>query len=246
MDIYPAIDIRNGRAVRLSRGEADAETVYHPDPVALAERFVWQGARWIHLVDLDQAFGDGDNLRIIERLVTRVGSHVQVQLGGGFRRIEDIRRGLDQPVARLVLGTAAVETPELVAQAVEVGGSARIAVSLDTRDGLVTHHGWTETSTQSARDVGQRVAAHGVRTLIYTDVARDGMLSGADVPGAADLQRHSGCRVLLSGGIAGIEDIQEGARQGLAGVIVGRALYEHRFTLSEALAASSPAASRPV
>lgn len=239
MDVFPAIDIRNGRVVRLARGEPSAETAYHPDPVAMAERFVWQGARWIHLVDLDRAFGDGENTALVDRIVTRVGSHIQIQLGGGLRTREDIERVRHCDVTRLVLGTAAVETPELVGEAVRSLGPARIAVALDVRDGKVALRGWTSTSTLSAVDVIRRMHTEGVQTVVYTDIARDGMLTGADVEGAVALQRE-GVSVVLSGGVASTDDIRRAAAAGLLGVILGRALYEDRFTLREAVGASSP------
>lgn len=238
MDIYPAIDIRNGKAVRLSGGDASMETIYHPDPVALAERFVWQGARWIHIVDLDRAFGDGDNMALVDRIVARVGSHVQLQIGGGFRTADQIRRGLDTMVTRLVLGTAAIERPGLVEEAVATGGAARVAVALDTREGRVAHHGWTETSGERAVDVARRVVGQGVRSIIYTDIGRDGMLSGPDLEGARALQ-ESGAMVILSGGVSSLDDVRRIAGTTLAGVIIGRALYENRVTLPDALAVAA-------
>ncbi len=245
MDIFPAIDIRNGRVVRLSRGEPDAETVYHSDPVALAERFVWQGARWIHVVDLDRAFGDGENIDVIDRIITRVGSHVRIQVGGGLRTLAHIATALDSMAARLVLGTAAVEQPALLAEAVRLAGAARLAVALDTRDGKVAHHGWTATSQLDAGDLTRRVAALGIRTVVYTDIGRDGMLGGPDCEGAVSVQQH-GVEVIISGGVGSLDDIRRAKKHRLAGIIVGRALYEERVSLPEALeVASAPVGMDP-
>jgi phosphoribosylformimino-5-aminoimidazole carboxamide ribotide isomerase len=241
VDLFPSIDIRSGRVVRLSQGEATRQTVYGDDPVAVAERFVQQGASWIHVVDLDRALGTGDNLSAVAQIANRVGSRVRLQLGGGFRTLELVRAGLDLGVARVVIGTAAAEDPNFVASAVSVTGSERLAVGIDARGGKVALRGWTETSTESAEELARRVVADGIGTVIYTDIGRDGMLGGPDLAGAAALLA-TGARVIVSGGVASVEDIRAALASGLAGVIVGRALYEGRLTLSEALAACQPAA----
>jgi phosphoribosylformimino-5-aminoimidazole carboxamide ribotide isomerase len=241
LDLFPSIDIRSGRVVRLSQGEATRQTVYGDDPVAVAERFVQQGASWIHVVDLDRALGTGDNLSAVAQIANRVGSRVRLQLGGGFRTLELVRAGLDLGVARVVIGTAAAEDPNFVASAVSVTGSERLAVGIDTREGKVALRGWTETSTEGAEELARRVVADGIDTVIYTDIGRDGMLGGPDLAGAAALLA-TGARVIVSGGVASVEDIRAALASGLAGVIVGRALYEGRLTLSEALAACQPAA----
>jgi phosphoribosylformimino-5-aminoimidazole carboxamide ribotide isomerase len=241
VDLFPSIDIRSGRVVRLSQGEATRQTVYGDDPVAVAERFVQQGASWIHVVDLDRALGTGDNLSAVAQIANRVGSRVRLQLGGGFRTLELVRAGLDLGVARVVIGTAAAEDPNFVASAVSVTGSERLAVGIDARGGKVALRGWTETSTESAEELARRVVADGIGTVIYTDIGRDGMLGGPDLAGAAALLA-TGARVIVSGGVASVEDIRGALASGLAGVIVGRALYEGRLTLSEALAACQPAA----
>jgi phosphoribosylformimino-5-aminoimidazole carboxamide ribotide isomerase len=241
VDLFPSIDIRSGRVVRLSQGEATRQTVYGDDPVAVAERFVQQGASWIHVVDLDRALGTGDNLSAVAQIANRVGSRVRLQLGGGFRTLELVRAGLDLAVARVVIGTAAAEDPNFVASAVSVTGSERLAVGIDARGGKVALRGWTETSTESAEELARRVVADGIGTVIYTDIGRDGMLGGPDLAGAAALLA-TGARVIVSGGVASVEDIRAALASGLAGVIVGRALYEGRLTLSEALAACQPAA----
>jgi phosphoribosylformimino-5-aminoimidazole carboxamide ribotide isomerase len=241
VDLFPSIDIRSGRVVRLSQGEATRQTVYGDDPVAVAERFVQQGASWIHVVDLDRALGTGDNLPAVAQIANRVGSRVRLQLGGGFRTLELVRAGLDLGVARVVIGTAAAVDPSFVASAVRATDSERLAVGIDTRGGRVALRGWTETSTERAEELARRVVADGIDTVIYTDIGRDGMLGGPDLAGAAALLA-TGARVIVSGGVASAGDIRGALASGLAGVIVGRALYEGRLTLSEALTACHPAA----
>ncbi|HET7468260.1 MAG TPA: HisA/HisF-related TIM barrel protein, partial [Gemmatimonadales bacterium] len=175
MDLYPAIDFRHGRVVRLSQGEATRQTVYGDDPVAVAERFAEQGAEWIHVVDLDRAFGEGENLALVRRIVARAGWRAKVQLGGGLRSADLVKAGLEQGVSRVVLGTAAALDAPLVPAVLAAEGAERIAVGIDARDGQVAIRGWTETSNLTADALARRVVADGARTIIYTDVARDGM-----------------------------------------------------------------------
>ena len=243
MDLFPAIDIRHGRVVRLSQGEATRQTIYGDDPVAVAERFVEQGATWIHLVDLDRAFGDGENLSLVRRIVARLGRESRVQLGGGLRTVERVREGLEQGVRRVVIGTAAAIDPSVVPAAVAAVGTERIAVGIDARDGRVAIRGWTETVPLAAETLARRVVGEGVRTIVYTDVARDGMLTGPDLAGARRLQA-AGAGVIASGGVAGLDDIRAVREAGLAGAIVGRALYEGRLDLVEALEAAAGASPR--
>jgi phosphoribosylformimino-5-aminoimidazole carboxamide ribotide isomerase len=241
LDLLPAIDIRSGRVVRLSQGEATRQTVYGTDPAAVAEGFAEQGARWIHVVDLDRAFGEGDNEESVRRLLERVRGRVRIQLGGGFRSLDRVRRGIELGVDRVVIGTAAAMDPGfLPAVAAEVPAE-RLAVGVDTRDGRVAVRGWTETSTLTTTELASRALGSGISTLIHTDVARDGMLEGPDIPGAQALQRQ-GARVIASGGVSSLDDLRRIAAAGLAGAIVGRALYEGRFDLPGALEA---AGSRP-
>jgi phosphoribosylformimino-5-aminoimidazole carboxamide ribotide isomerase len=238
VDLFPAIDIRHGRVVRLSQGEATRQTVYGNDPVAVAERFAEQGAEWIHVVDLDRAFGEGDNLAVVQRIVARAGSRVRVQLGGGLRSLDRVRAGLEQGVSRVVIGTAAAVDPAMVPVLLAAEGAERIVVGIDARDGQVAIRGWTETSSLAAESLARRVTGEGARTIIYTDVARDGMLAGPDLAGARRLQR-TGAAVIASGGVAGAADIRAARENGLAGIIVGRALYEGLLSLAEALDAAA-------
>jgi phosphoribosylformimino-5-aminoimidazole carboxamide ribotide isomerase len=243
VDLFPAIDVRHGRVVRLSQGEATRQTVYGDDPVVVAERYAEAGAAWIHLVDLDRAFGDGENLALVGRLVARVGTRLRVQLGGGLRTVDLVRAGLEQGVHRVVIGTAAAIDPAVVPAALAAVGAERIVVGIDAREGRVAIRGWTEVADLTAETLARRVAGEGVRTVVYTDVARDGMLTGPDLDGARRLQAV-GVGVIASGGVAGAADIRAAREAGLAGAIVGRALYEGRLTLAEALQAARAARSR--
>jgi phosphoribosylformimino-5-aminoimidazole carboxamide ribotide isomerase len=243
VELFPAIDIRDGRVVRLSQGEATRQTVYGDDPAALAASFVAAGARWIHVVDLDRAFGTGDNEAALRRLVERVGAKVRIQAGGGFRSPELVRHGLDLGVARVVVGTAAATEPEFLRVVADAVPAERVAVGVDARQGMVAVRGWTELSTLTATALARRALDAGFRTLIYTDVARDGMLEGPDLDGALRLQAE-GASVIASGGVSSLADLRRAAEVGLAGAIVGRALYEARFDLSAALETVAAARAR--
>jgi phosphoribosylformimino-5-aminoimidazole carboxamide ribotide isomerase len=238
VDLLPAIDIRSGRVVRLTQGEPTRQTVYGDDPVAVAEHFVEQGASWIHIVDLDRAFGSGDNLETISRIAQRLASRVQLQLGGGFRSLNLLQAGLALGVARIVIGTAAATDSAFVHAAVTTAGPRRLALGIDARKGYVALRGWTETTSRRAEDLALEGMGEGIETVVYTDIGRDGMLSGLDLAGAVALQ-GLGARVIASGGVATAEDIRSACQAGLAGVIVGRALYEGRINLSEGLAAAT-------
>jgi phosphoribosylformimino-5-aminoimidazole carboxamide ribotide isomerase len=241
VDLFPAIDIRRGRVVRLSQGETRRQTVYGSDPCAVAEQFADQGAHWIHLVDLDRALGEGDNDDSVGRILERVRGRVRIQVGGGFRELDRVKRGIELGIDRVVIGTAAAtEAGFLTAVAAEVPAQ-RVAIGVDARDGWVAVRGWTETSTLRSIELASRALASGISTLIYTDVARDGMLQGPDIAGALELQAQGG-RVIASGGVSSLDDLRRIADAGLAGAIVGRALYEGRFDLPQALEA---AGSRP-
>lgn len=235
MTLYPAIDLRHGRVVRLSQGDDARATSYGDDPVAVAEEFADAGATWVHVVDLDRAFGDGDHVATVREIAKRLGGRVRVQTGGGLRTLDNVRAALDGGASRVVIGTAAVTDPTLVPAAVRAAGSAAIAVGLDARDGLVALKGWVETSAVTVDEVARRVHGDGARTVVYTDIARDGMLTGPDLDGARRLAAI-GLDVIASGGVATLEHLRAVAAAGLAGAIVGRALYEKRFTLGEALA----------
>jgi phosphoribosylformimino-5-aminoimidazole carboxamide ribotide isomerase len=237
LDLYPAIDIRSGRVVRLIQGEATRQTVYGDDPAGVAEEFVARGARWIHVVDLDRALGAGDNDAAVGVLLSRVEGRARVRLGGGIRSLDRLRQVLELGVARAVIGTAAAIDPGFVPAALTLAPAERLAVGIDARDGMVAIRGWTLTSTVRAEHLAERVAREGIATLIYTDVTRDGMLAGPDLDGALALQR-AGTRVIASGGVSSSADVRAACDAGLAGLVVGRALYEQRLTLADALAAA--------
>lgn len=237
--LLPAIDLRRGRCVRLERGDADRETVYESDPFRVAEDFARRGAEWLHVVDLDAAFGEGSNRALIGEIAARYG--LCVQTGGGLRSEADLEEVLETAVERVVIGTAAIERPELVSWAIERWGADRVAVGLDARGHRPAVRGWREESDGDLFEIGASLATAGVRTLIYTDIERDGMFAGPNLPLSAELAERTGADVIVSGGIGSIEDIDaiaEAARRhrGIVGAIVGKALYERRFQVEEALA----------
>ncbi|HEX6751326.1 MAG TPA: 1-(5-phosphoribosyl)-5-[(5-phosphoribosylamino)methylideneamino]imidazole-4-carboxamide isomerase [Longimicrobium sp.] len=236
--LYPAIDLRRGRCVRLEKGEASRETVYGDDPLAVARSFADAGAEWIHVVDLDAAFGDGSNRALIRRIVSE--TPLKVQTGGGLRTEEDLAEVLDAGAARAVIGTAAIENPELVRRAVERWGADRIAVGLDARGRRPAARGWTEESGTDLFDLAGKMVELGARTIVHTDIERDGMLGGPNLELSAALAAESGAEVIVSGGMSGMEDVDAVAaaareRGGIGGAIVGKAIYEGRIDLAEAL-----------
>lgn len=237
MIIYPAIDIRGGKVVRLKEGDPARQTVFGDDPVTAARLWIDQGAAWIHMVNLDGAFAEAnDNGAILEQ-VARLG--VRVQFGGGLRALPDVERALDQGAQRVVLGTAAVQQPELVARAVERWGTERVCVALDARDGKIATHGWQQVAEVTPVELGKRMAGLGVRHALYTDVRRDGGLQGVNIEATVDLARKTGMWVIASGGVSRLADIEALAASGtIAGAVIGMALYEGHFTLAEAVAAA--------
>ena len=245
MDLYPAIDLRDGKVVRLLRGEYDAETIYDDDPVAVALRFDRAGARWIHVVDLDAARdGSAANLGVIEAICSTVAARVQT--GGGVRSIEDAGDRFAAGVARVVVGSAAVERPELVDDLATLH-PGQVAVGVDARGRDVAIHGWTESTGSDLVSVASRFDRPGVAALVVTEIDRDGTLAGPAVEQLAAALDAVSVPVIASGGVASADDLRALCgieRQGkrLAGAIVGRALYEHRFTLEEGLAACSASA----
>lgn len=232
VELFPAIDLRGGRVVRLTRGDYSLETVYGDDPVGVAQSFVDDGARWIHVVDLDAArTGESVNRAVIARVAAAVSGRAAVQTGGGVRTLADVRELATAGVARVVMGSAAVAEPELVASA---SAELAVAVGLDHRDGEVAVHGWTEGSgvdVLEALDWFPTAAA-----FVITDISRDGMLTGPDVEGLRRATTRTRQPVIASGGVSSRHDLEELASvPGLAGVITGKALYEGRFTVAEAI-----------
>jgi phosphoribosylformimino-5-aminoimidazole carboxamide ribotide isomerase len=240
VELFPAIDLRGGRLVRLIEGDFAQEKVYGDDPASVARAFAAQGAPWIHVVDLDAArTGDPVNRAVVEEIVASVT--VPVQVGGGVRCIEDAAALLGAGVTRVVVGTAAVERPELVA---EIAGRwpGRVAVGLDHRDGDVQLRGWLADGGRRVADLVPEVIAAGAAAVIVTDIRRDGRLAGPDVVGLAGLLETTGAPIVASGGVASLDDLRllaavRAAGRGLAGVIVGKALYEGKFNVADAIAA---------
>lgn len=231
-ELYPAIDLRGGRVVRLRQGDYADETVYGDDPVAVASGFADAGCDWIHIVDLDAAkSGDPVNRPIIRAVAAAVAGRARVQTGGGVRSVDDARELAEAGVARVVMGSAAVADPPLVAKASEV---VKVAVGLDHRNGEIAVHGWTEGSGLQLDDAYELFPTADV--FVITDIARDGMLEGPDVDGLARSAAAANAPVIASGGVATLADIALLAEiPGLGGVITGKALYEGRFTVAEAL-----------
>ncbi len=237
MDLYPAIDLRGGRCVRLVEGDFGRETVYGDDPVAVAEGFATAGARWIHVVDLDAArTGEAVNRPVVARIAAAVaGAGVRVQTGGGVRSLDDASQLIDAGVARVVIGTAAVENPDLVADAAG-RWPGHVAVGLDHRGGEVRLRGWTEGAGRQVAELAPEAVAAGASAVIVTDISRDGRLVGPDVDGLASLVERTGAPVIASGGVGSIGDIEAlAAVSGLIGVIAGKAIYEGRLDVGRAL-----------
>lgn len=225
MLVIPAIDIRNGRCVRLLQGDVKRELVYDDDPVEVARRWIGMGARWLHVVDLDGAFA-GRPVRL-DLLRAIAASGVPVQAGGGFRTIEDIDAGLAAGAARIIIGTAAASLGSRVGRR----DGERVAVSLDVRGGRIAVKGWTVQRNQDAVSVAKDLTAQGIGRFIYTEITRDGMLAGPDLRGLRSFVRAIDAPVIAAGGVASLADIEALDRIGVEGVIVGRALYEGRIDL---------------
>ena len=236
MEVIPAIDLRGGRCVRLYQGDFGRETVFSEDPLAVARQWQQQGATRLHLVDLDGAAqGNPVNLDIIAAIVAQ--SEIPVQVGGGVRSSATAEKLLSLGVERVVIGTAAVRNPDLVRQLCQGGGSPRVVVAVDARDGLVAVQGWLEETSVTSVELGQRMAELGVARLLYTDISRDGTLSEPNFSANAQLVESTGLAILASGGVASLDHITELARIGAEGVIVGRALYTGDLELPAAIAA---------
>ena len=232
--VYPAIDLRRGRVVRLMQGDPNQETQYADDPLDVARRWQEGGAQWLHIVNLDGAFEERgrENQAALERILT---TGLRIQFGGGVRDFTTLRRALDLGVSRVVIGTAAVEDPALVEATLRAFGPERIAVAIDACRGRVRTRGWRLATSMPAKTLARRSAVQGVRWLIYTDVSRDGTGSGLNLEATAQLAQATGVHVIASGGVASLEDVRLAYQAGLSGVIIGRALYEGQVALEDAL-----------
>ena len=236
MQIWPAIDICGGKCVRLRQGDFERETVFGDDPLAMAKRWVAAGATRLHLVDLDGARdGQGTNHELIQQIANQSG--VPCQLGGGIRDEGTIQKLLDSGLTQLVIGTRALKEPEWF-RSVCQQYHGRLAIGIDARDGLVATDGWLETSQMDAVELAQTMKDLPIAAIIYTDIARDGMMQGPNLAAMADMNQATATPVIASGGVTTLEDVQRLAELELSGCIIGRALYEGTLNLSDAIAAS--------
>jgi phosphoribosylformimino-5-aminoimidazole carboxamide ribotide isomerase len=234
MIVVPAVDVRGGKVVRLKQGRLQDETVYGADPAEAARRWESEGAKRLHVVDLDAAIDGKPQPDVIEALIRAVS--IPVEVGGGLRVLENAVRYRDRGADRVIFGTAAVARPGVVQEALRLWPEA-VAVAIDARDGMVAVAGWKETSRVEATELGRQVRDWGVRRIQYTDIRRDGTLRGPNVEGTRAMAQQTGVPITLSGGISALEDFTAAAQligDGVDEVIVGRALYDERFTLAEA------------
>lgn len=232
--LFPAIDLRQGQVVRLQQGDPARQTIYSQDPASVARRWLSAGAGWLHVVNLDGAFGEEDagNRRALADILAVAGAYgAYVQFGGGLRSFESISRLLETGVDRAILGTMVVEQPGTLEEAVQAFGPERVAAGIDARNGLVQVRGWKQGSALPALDAARRLKAAGLRWLFFTDISRDGMGSGANLPAARRLADETGLYVVASGGASSYADVSAAQQAGLAGIILGRALYEGTIDL---------------
>ncbi len=239
MIVFPAIDIRGGKCVRLLKGDFKKETIFSDSPSAMAKKWTSQGAEYLHLVDLDGALaGKPMSLNAVQAIIAAVD--IPVELGGGIRTMENIDMVLQLGVQRVILGSVAVQAPELVREACQRYGE-RIVVGIDAKDGVVAVNGWGISGNIRVEVLAKEMAKAGVKTIIYTDISRDGMLNGVNVEATANLARLSGIKVIASGGVSSIEDIRvlkALEKDGIEGVIVGKAIYTGAVDLKAAIALS--------
>ena len=234
MQLYPAIDLKNGQCVRLKQGEFKEITVYSDKPEEIAALWQEQGATYLHLVDLDGALaGHSVNEEVIRRIVNTVS--IPVEIGGGIRSEETIASMLSLGVARVIIGTKAVKQPEFIRDMIETFGADRIVLGVDAKDGMVAVEGWETVSEITASDLCSRMKEYGIRHIVYTDISRDGMLSGPNVAYTKKLTDETGLDVIASGGMSSMEDLRQLYEAGVQGAIIGKALYEKRIDLSEAV-----------
>jgi phosphoribosylformimino-5-aminoimidazole carboxamide ribotide isomerase len=234
--IYPAIDMRGGKCVRLLQGDYDKETIYGDSPFEMAKKFASEGAEWIHMVDLD---GARDGKRVNDEFVIKAAQElgVNVQIGGGIRSEADINHYLENGVTRVIIGSIAVSNPEFAEEMVKKYGD-KIAIGLDAKNGLVATHGWLNTSEVTAVELGKRFAEAGAETFIFTDIATDGTLAGPNVEATRQLALETGKNVIASGGVSSLNDLEALKKlrvDGVSGAIVGKAIYEGRFSVKSAL-----------
>lgn len=235
--VFPAIDLRNGKVVRLYQGKGDHQTIYDHYPEKVAEEWIAQGAEWLHVVNLNGAFGENteQNEAAIQRISTIGKNKVKIQLGGGIRTIDQISAALDIGVSRIVLGTAVIENPSFGEEVLVKFGGEKIAFGFDALGQELMSRGWQSSSGTVMKTLASNLAKAGARTIIYTNIEKDGMQTGVDLKSTKRLADETGLRVIASGGTATLEDVIRVRKVGLSGIIVGRALYEGNFTLTEAI-----------
>ena len=232
MLLFPAIDIKDGQCVRLLQGDFDQQTVYGKSPLKMAQKFEASGAGMLHVVDLD---GARDGLPVNQKAIAQIlkETGLKVQVGGGIRTMENIKNWIDLGVSRVILGTAAIENPGLLKEALG-RYQEKIAVGVDVKDGYVATHGWEQSSRTSALEFCQYLERLGVETIIYTDIAKDGMLLGPNFLAYEELKEKTKLKIIASGGVSSLKDLLDLEALGSYGAITGKALYENRFTLEEA------------
>lgn len=242
MNIYPAIDLKDGQCVRLVQGRADQKTVYSNTPADVALGFEAAGAAFLHIVDLDGAFqGKPHNHQVIQDIAAAI--HIPFQVGGGLRTVEDVENALVLGAARVIIGTRAVSSPAFVADLLTRYGSDRIILGLDARDGMVAVEGWVTVGSTTAVDFGIQMKQMGIKTAIYTDISRDGLLDGPNLAAIENMAMKTGLQIIASGGVTTIDNIvalKALESRGVAGAIIGKALYDGKLDLAAALAAAGP------
>jgi phosphoribosylformimino-5-aminoimidazole carboxamide ribotide isomerase len=230
--VFPAIDLRNGKIVRLAQGDPNRQTEYGADPRAQAEQFKAEGAEWVHVINLSGAF-DEDSAANLRALAEILKTGLKVEFGGGIRDEETLRIPLEMGAERVFLGTAAIQNPALVDWALARYGAERVAADIGVRDGNVMVKGWQESTPLTMLEAGRRFRAQGLEWCVLTDVRRDGVGSGLSVESAVELQAATGLKVVASGGVSSLEDVLRAKNAGLAGIIIGRALYEGSLTFRD-------------
>jgi phosphoribosylformimino-5-aminoimidazole carboxamide ribotide isomerase len=235
--VYPAIDLRGGKVVRLRQGDPNRQTVYGSDPASAARRWLAEGAMWLHVINLDGALDDAAaaNANALREILS---TGARVQFGGGLRTLSDIERVIELGVSRAILGTVAVENPDLVRLALQRFGADRIGVGIDARGGRVRVRGWEQDAGIDPIALGLQLREMGVTTIVFTDITRDGVGRGINVEATERVARETGLSVIAAGGAVSLDDVRRTRQAGLAGVIVGRALYEGQLSLAEILAAA--------
>lgn len=234
MRLYPAIDIKNGQCVRLCQGQFAQAEIYSDKPAKVAKSFEEAGAEYIHLVDLDGALaGYSVNQETIREIVSAVS--LPVQVGGGIRTIQDIEQKLALGVSRVIIGTVAVEEPKFVKEAIGYFGTERIVLGLDAKNGMVAIKGWEKISSCNAVSFAMEMKEAGIKTIIYTDISKDGMLQGPNLEHTMEMVRLTGLDIIASGGVSSLLDLEALSHIGVEGVIVGKAIYEKKFDLKDAV-----------